>query len=61
MKIDKQGINEIKNTIEKPIITLAEKLNSKKQLTTDVSEIVTFLLEKIQDVEQGNNLWEIID
>ena len=61
MKIDKQGINEIKNTIEKPIITLANKLNDKKQLTTDVSEIVTFLLEKIQDVEQGNNLWEIID
>jgi len=61
MKIDQQGINEIKNTIEKPIITLANKLNSKKQLTSDVSEIVTFLLEKIKDVEQGNNLWEIID
>ena len=61
MKIDQQGINEIKNTIEKPIITLANKLNSKKQLTSDVSEIVTFLLEKIKDVERGNNLWEIID
>ena len=61
MKIDKQGVSEIKNTIEKPIVTLANKLNDKKQLTKDVSEIVTFLLEKIQDIEQENNLWEIID
>tara|TARA_R110001583_G_scaffold52997_3_gene163966 strand:- start:826 stop:1011 length:186 start_codon:yes stop_codon:yes gene_type:complete len=61
MKIDQQGISEIKNTIETPIIALANKLNGKKQLTSDVSEIITFLLEKLKDVEQANNLWEIID
>ena len=61
MKIDKTGKDEIKHTIKTPLVSLASKLSERKQLSKDLSEIVTFLLEKIQDVEQGNNLWEIID
>ena len=32
MKIDRQGIEEIKSTIETPVRALAERLESKKKL-----------------------------
>ena len=59
MKINKQGIDEIKNTIETPLIGLANKLDKKGQLTKDVSEIVTFILNNIQKIENSADQWEI--
>ena len=53
MKIDDQGIEEIKNTI-------ANKLDKKGQLTKDVSEIVTFILNNIQKIDNPESQWEII-
>ena len=61
MKIDKNGIEEIKNTIETPLTALASKLSQRKQLTSDLSEIVTFILGNIQKIEDQSSQWEIID
>jgi len=60
MKINQQGIEEIKNTIETPLITLANKLDDKGHLSKDISEIVTFILKNIQKVEDSNSQWEIL-
>jgi hypothetical protein len=60
MKINQQGIEEIKNTIETPLIGLANNLDKKGQLTTDISEIVTFILKNIQKLEDPNSQWETI-
>tara|TARA_Y100000356_G_C11008892_1_gene157295 strand:- start:75 stop:260 length:186 start_codon:yes stop_codon:yes gene_type:complete len=61
MKIDKNGIEEIHNTIETPLVSLASKLSKRKQLTPDLSEIVTFILSNIQKLEDQSSQWEIID
>tara|TARA_Y100001937_G_C6974748_1_gene264991 strand:- start:122 stop:307 length:186 start_codon:yes stop_codon:yes gene_type:complete len=61
MKIDKNGIDEIKNTIETPLIGLANKLDKKGQLTKDVSEIVTFIMNNIQKIDSPKSQWEIIN
>ena len=61
MKINRQGIDEIKNTIETPLIGLANKLDKKGQLTKDVSEIVTFILNNIQKMDNPKSQWEIIN
>ena len=60
MKINQQGIEEIKNTIETPLITLANKLDDKGHLSKDISEIVTFILKNIQKMPEDNSPWEII-
>ena len=60
MKIDQNGVEEIKNTIETPLIGLANNLDKKGQLTTDISEIVTFILKNIQNLEDTNSKWKII-
>ena len=61
MKIDKQGIEEIHNTIETPLTALASKLSERNHLSKDLSEIVTFILSNIQKLEDQSSQWEIID
>jgi len=61
MKINQQGIEEIKNTIETPLIGLANKLDKKGYLKKDVAEIVTFILNNIQKIENPKSQWEIIE
>ena len=61
MKIDKNGIEEIHNTIETPLVSLASKLSERKQLSKDLSEIVTFILSNIRKLDDPNSQWEIID
>ena len=61
MKIDKNGIEEIKNTIETPLTALASKLSERNHLSKDLAEIVTFILGNIQKLEDSQSQWEIID
>ena len=61
MKINQEGIEQIKNTIETPLVTLANKLDAKGQLKKDISEIVTFILTNIQKLEDPKSQWEIIE
>ena len=61
MKINQQGIEEIQNTIETPLVSLASKLSERKQLSKDLSEIVTFILSNIRKLDDPNSQWEIID
>ena len=61
MKIDKSGIEEIQNTIETPLVSLASKLSKRKQLTKDLSEIVTFMLTNMRKLDDPNSQWEIIE
>ena len=61
MKINKQGIEEIKNTIETPLTALASKLSERNHLSKDLAEIVTFILGNIQKLEDSQSQWEIID
>ena len=61
MKINQQGIEQIKNTIETPLVTLANKLDKKGHLKKDISEIVTFILTNIQKLEDPKSQWEIIE
>jgi hypothetical protein len=61
MKIDKTGIEEIKNTIETPLTALASKLSDRNHLSKDLAEIVTFILGNIQKLEDRSSQWEIID
>jgi len=61
MKIDKNGIEEIKNTIETPLTALASKLSEKNHLSKDLAEIVTFILGNIQKLDNSQSQWEIID
>jgi len=61
MKIDRNGVEEIKNTIETPLVSLASKLSEKNHLSKDLSEIVTFILSNIQKLEDQSSQWEIID
>ena len=59
MKIDIQGIDELKSTIETPFQALAEQLDKKGYLDTQTSEIITFIFENFAKL--GESPWEIID
>ena len=59
MKIDSNGLQEIKSTIETPFQALAEQLSDKNCLDKNTSEIVTFIFE--QFAKLGETPWEIID
>jgi len=59
MKIDIQGIEEVKSKIETPFQALAQQLNKKGCLDKQTTEIVTFIFE--QFAKLGENPWEIID
>jgi hypothetical protein len=59
MKIDKKGIEEIRNTIETPFSALAEQLSDKGVLDQQLAEIVTFVLGNLQKL--GDKPWEIVD
>jgi len=61
MKINQQGKEEIKNTIETPLIGLATRLSDKGYLSEDLSEIVTFILTNLQKLDDPNSNWEIIE
>ena len=61
MKINQQGKEEIKNTIETPLVSLAKKLSDKGDLSKDLAEIVTFILNNIQKLDDPNSQWEIIE
>ena len=58
MKIDVQGIEEIKSTIETPFQTLAQQMSDKGVMDKELSEIVTFIFEKINSL--GEEPWEIV-
>ena len=60
MKIDDQGIEEIKNTIEKPIIALAENLGKQSKMDGSLAEIIKFVLANIQKIGHNGSNWEII-
>ena len=59
MKIDSNGLQEIKSTIETPFQALAEQLSDKNCLEKNTSEIVSFIFE--QFAKLGETPWEIID
>jgi hypothetical protein len=59
MKIDKQGLEEIRSTIETPFKALAEQLSDKGCLDKQSAEIVTFIFSKIETL--GDSSWEVID
>ena len=59
MKIDVNGIEEIKSRIETPFQALANQLNKKKCLDKNTTEIVTFIFEQFSKL--GEEPWEIID
>tara|TARA_Y100000389_G_C17315562_1_gene440260 strand:- start:483 stop:662 length:180 start_codon:yes stop_codon:yes gene_type:complete len=59
MKIDVQGIEEIKSTMETPFQALAQQLNEKGCLDKQTTEIVTFIFE--QFAKLGEKPWEIVD
>jgi len=59
MKIDVNGIEELKSTIETPFQSLAQQLDQKNCLDKNTAEIVTFIFE--QFAKLGEEPWEIID
>ena len=59
MKIDINGIEEIKSTIETPFQTLAQQLDEKGCLDKQTAEIVTFIFEQLSKL--GEEPWEIIE
>ena len=59
MKIDVNGIEEIKSTIETPFQTLAQQLDEKDCLDKQTAEIVTFIFEQLSKL--GEEPWKIID
>ena len=59
MKISKQGLEEIRMTIETPFQTLAKQLDEKGHLDKQTAEIVTFIFSKFAQL--GDSSWEIID
>ena len=50
MKIDKQGLEEIRLTIETPFQALAEQLSGKNCLDKQTSEIVSFIFENLAKI-----------
>ena len=59
MKIDVNGIEEIKSTIETPFQALAQQLDEKNCLDKQTTEIVTFIFEQFSKL--GEEPWKIID
>ena len=59
MKIDINGIEEIKSTIETPFQALAQQLDEKDCLDKQTAEIVTFIFEQLSKL--GEEPWEIIE
>ena len=59
MKIDKQGLEEIRLTIETPFQALAEQLSGKNCLDKQTSEIVSFIFENLSKL--GEEPWDVID
>ena len=59
MKIDVNGIEELKSTIETPFQALAQQLDEKNCLDKQTGEIVSFIFE--QFAKLGEEPWEIID
>ena len=59
MKIDINGIEEIKSTIETPFQALAQQLDEKDCLDKQTAEIVTFIFEQLSKL--GEEPWKIID
>ena len=59
MKIDINGIEEIKSTIETPFQALARQLDEKDCLDKQTAEIVTFIFEQLSKL--GEEPCEIID
>ena len=59
MKISKQGLEEIRMTIETPFQTLAKQLDENGCLDKQTAEIVTFIFSKFNQL--GDESWEIID
>tara|TARA_R100000789_G_scaffold8857_1_gene12879 strand:+ start:94 stop:273 length:180 start_codon:yes stop_codon:yes gene_type:complete len=59
MKIDIQGIEELKGGIETPFTALAEQLSEKGVLDEQLGEIVTFIFSNLSKL--GEEPWEIID
>ena len=57
MKIDKQGLEEIRLTIETPFQALAEQLNDKNCLDKQTSEIVSFIFENLAKI--GEEPWDV--
>ena len=59
MKIDVNGIEEIKSSIETPFQALAQQLDAKNCLDKQTGEIVTFIFEQFSKL--GEEPWKIID
>jgi hypothetical protein len=59
MKIDKSGLEEIKNTIETPFRALTKQLSDKGHLDKNSAEIVTFIFSNIDKL--GESPWKIVD
>ena len=59
MKIDKQGLEEIRTTIETPFQALAEQLSDKNCLDKQTGEIVTFIFENLSKI--GEEPWDVIN
>ena len=59
MKIDVNGIEELKSTIETPFQALVRQLDQKNCLDKNTTEIVTFIFEQFSKL--GEEPWEIID
>ena len=57
MKIDKQGLEEIRLTIETPFQALAEQLNDKNCLDKQTSETVSFIFENLAKI--GEEPWDV--
>ena len=59
MKIDRQGLEEIRTTIETPFQALTEQLSDKNCLDKQTSEIVTFIFGNLSKL--GEEPWDVID
>jgi hypothetical protein len=59
MKIDKNGLEEIKLTIETPFRTLTEQLSEKGCLDKQSAEIVTFIFSNLDKL--GESPWTVTD
>ena len=57
MKIDKQGLEEIRLTIETPFQALAEQQSDKNYLDKQTSEIVSFIFENLAKI--GEEPWDV--
>lgn len=60
MKIDEQGITEIKNTIETPMKALAKHLSKNRKLDPAASEMISFIFDKIHSIGETGSNWETI-